>query len=97
MDTTEPLHHIIRLDPTDNVATALTDLPVGAIVGLGGVNVETREPVGMGHKIALADIPEGESVRKYGAVIGVATEDIGVGDHVHVHNVRSARLPGAGE
>ena len=31
---------------------------------------------------------EGEYVIKYGEVIGVATKNIGVGEHVHVHNVK---------
>lgn len=47
--------------------------------------------VGLGHKIALTHIPEGGDVIEYGVRIGVATQDIHVGDHVHVHNLRSAR------
>lgn len=91
------MHQVIRLDPTDNVAVALTDLIVGAPVTLDEIQIEVKAPVAVGHKIALVEIPEGELVRKYGAVIGVAVEDIGIGDHVHVHNVRSARLPGGAE
>jgi hypothetical protein len=33
----------------------------------------------------------GESVRKYGEVIGVATVAIQAGTHVHVHNLKSQR------
>lgn len=40
-----------------------------------------------GHKAALRDIAAGEAVRKYGVVIGHATEDIAAGEHVHVHNL----------
>jgi urease beta subunit len=35
---------------------------------------------------------EGDKVIKYGAVIGQATRPIRVGDHVHVHNMKSLRL-----
>ncbi len=47
------------------------------------VNIEN------GHKFALSDIRKGESVIKYGFPIGVATEDIKKGDHVHTHNVKT--------
>src|SRR5262249_3816917 len=46
--------------------------------------------IGMGHKIALAPIAQGEAIRKYGQIIGFASQDIPAGGHVHVHNV-SAR------
>ncbi len=36
-------------------------------------------------------IPVGDGVIKYGEIIGRATCDIDVGDHVHVHNVESQR------
>lgn len=39
-----------------------------------------------GHKAALVDIKAGESIVKYGVVIGIATENIDQGVHVHVHN-----------
>ncbi len=42
-----------------------------------------------GHKYALRDIKNGENVIKYGQPIGHATEDIGAGDHVHTHNVKT--------
>lgn len=47
------------------------------------VNLET------GHKIAVADIKEGENVIKYGCPIGHATCDIKIGDAVHTHNVKT--------
>ena len=40
-----------------------------------------------GHKQALADIPAGASVIKYGFPIGHATADITAGEHVHTHNL----------
>ena len=49
-------------------------------------NVEIRED---GHKYARRPIAAGENVIKYGMPIGHATCDIAVGEHVHVHNVRT--------
>lgn len=80
----------------DVVAVALRDLAPGPVEGgfLRGpesAQVQLREPVPLGHKLALADIGAGQDVIEYGARVGVATVDIHTGDHVHVHNVRSAR------
>ncbi len=47
-----------------------------------------------GHKYARSNIKTGESVIKYGFPIGIATSDIGKGEHVHSHNIRTA-LSGA--
>lgn len=44
-----------------------------------------------GHKIALREIAKGEDVVKYGEVIGRATQDIDIGEYVHIHNVESKR------
>ena len=44
-----------------------------------------------GHKVAVADIPAGGSIRKYGEQIGVASRAIRRGEYVHVHNLDSMR------
>lgn len=43
-----------------------------------------------GHKHALCPIKKGESVIKYGEVIGIATSDIDKGEWVHSHNLKTA-------
>ena len=55
-----------------------------------GVLKAARGEVPMGHKIALADIPQGSPVIKYGYPIGTATKDIRAGEFVHTHNLCSA-------
>ncbi|MBQ2956132.1 MAG: altronate dehydratase [Clostridia bacterium] len=64
----------LKIHPSDNVAVAL----------------ETTESVPAGHKFALRDIQEGETIIKYGDPIGTATAFIPEGSHVHTHNVRTA-------
>ena len=81
------MNPVIRLDPEDNVATALRPLAVGEDV----MGTTVREPIRRCHKIALAPIAAGEEVRRYGHVIGAATSDIEAGAHVHVHNMASLR------
>jgi altronate hydrolase len=61
----------LLLQPGDDVAVALRDLP----------------GVPRGHKIAVRDIASGAPIRKYGQIIGVATAPITEGDHVHTHNL----------
>lgn len=85
---------LVILDQRDNVATAAVDLDAGANAAAGEVVVEVRNPIPRGHKIALRAIIQGEDVIRYGEVIGAATADVAVGEHVHVHNLISKRLPG---
>ena len=55
------------------------------------LRVKVTENIPLGHKIALRPTEIGRQVIKYGVSIGLATNAIGVGDHVHVHNLRSSR------
>lgn len=80
----------------DGVAVAVADLPAGQAEGgylHGGqdLRVELRDAVPLGHKFALRDIDEGADVIEYGVRVAVASKAIRTGEHVHVHNVRSAR------
>ena len=76
----------LRLDPADDVAVALRALAAGESVE----GVLVREPVPAGHKFALREIAAGETLRKYGAPIGRATQAIAAGAHVHSHNLATA-------
>lgn len=80
----------------DVVAVAVRDLEPGLAEGgyLHGpesISIELREPVPLGHKFALTDIAAGSGVVEYGVRVGTASRTIEAGQHVHVHNVRSAR------
>jgi hypothetical protein len=77
-----------RIHPDDNVATLLGD-GEGAVTIVGGNEVELREPVALGHKVALADIAAGAPVVKFGIPIGLASVAIRAGDWVHLHNCTS--------
>ena len=81
---------LLRLNAADNVAVAREDLAIGAVVD----GIEVRDEVPRGHKIALAAVPGGGPVVKFGVVIGAATRPIEVGEHVHVHNLESERMRG---
>lgn len=78
---------LIRIHSTDNVALCQAALPAGTLVNLHGEPLELRTAVPAMHKIAVADIPHGAPVIKYGQAMGIASQDIRAGEHVHVHNV----------
>ena len=74
---------VIRLHPADNVVIARATLLPGAAVAPG---IAATERVPAGHKVATGPIAAGEPVRRYGQIIGFATEAIAPGQHVHVQN-----------
>jgi altronate dehydratase small subunit len=85
----------ILIDQKDNVATALRRLGKDEIIkvwlGTHIVPVRIIENIPTGHKIALSDLGPGESIIKYGEVIGLATKIILKGEHVHIHNIEGQK------
>ena len=77
----------ILLNPADDVMIAKTNIPTGTIIEDDGRRIEVRQDIRAGHKIARRPARVGEPVRRYGQIIGFATAEIVVGDHVHVHNL----------
>ncbi len=87
-----PTQGVIVLHEKDNVATTIHDLSASSrIVLLEGRSLTICDPIPAGHKLALTDLPEKAEVIKYGEVIGITTQPILVGQHVHTHNVQSLR------
>jgi len=82
-----------QVHASDNVATLLGEAAAGApleIVGPAGrQDLSAREKIELGHKVAVATIPEGAPITKFGIVIGIATRPIEAGEWVHLHNCRS--------
>ena len=78
----------IRLHPADHVAIAKTPLPPGKTLVLeDGSSLTVRQLVPSGHKLALASAAAGDPIRRYGQIIGFATQPIAPGEHVHNHNL----------
>lgn len=74
---------VIRLHPDDSVVIARATL-------LPGTSVEdsltASERIPAGHKVAVKPIAAGEPIRRYGQIIGFATQPIAPGQHVHTQN-----------
>ena len=57
----------------------------------GTVTIRAMQDIPLGHKLALRDVEEGETILKYGHDIGKAVAEIPRGHHAHVHNVKTKR------
>jgi len=82
-DMTAPGPAAVRLDPRDNVATAIRALAIGETAQ----GIPVTDPIPRGHKLALAPIATGAEVVKYAQGIGAASSDIAPGQHIHTHNL----------
>ncbi|RIK06078.1 MAG: D-galactarate dehydratase [Acidobacteria bacterium] len=91
-NSAEPVRAVL-IDPSDNVATLTSRAEPGSLILLDDEReITASAPIPNGHKIALISIEPGEPIRKYGQVIGVASEPITVGSHVHTHNLTGQGL-----
>ena len=81
----------------DDVAVVVQESSTGSEIDVvtidGGevCSIKALDEIPLGHKISIREITEGEKIIKYGRPIGVATNAIPKGAHVHVHNIKSLR------
>ena len=53
--------------------------------------IQAKNEILLGHKIAMIDLKEGDTIIKYGHDIGKVVKSIKKGEHVHVHNVKTKK------
>ncbi len=90
--------HFVVHDETDSVGVVVVE-GVKAGQELTGwimtqdktLSVKARSDIPIGHKLALRDIANGDTVVKYGHDIGRAVARIQAGEHAHVHNIKTKR------
>lgn len=90
---TQDRPHAIVLADDDNVCVACERIESGQTVVVNGESIFVSDTILLGHKLARRDIAEGAEIIKYGAAVGIATQSIRRGEHVHVQNMKSAYLP----
>ena len=90
--------HLLVHDKKDTVGVVVVEGLAAGTDMLGVVthdnsdfHLTAKHDIPIGHKVALADIKNGDTIWKYGQDIGRAVADIGKGEHVHVHNVKTKR------
>lgn len=55
------------------------------------ITIKTLDDIPIGHKIAITDLKQGDTVIKYGVDIGRTIAPIRLGGYLHVHNVKTKR------
>jgi altronate hydrolase len=84
-----PLRDVaVRLHPDDDIIIAKIALNVNTVIQIEpGMDVPVRQFTPSGHKIAIRAIAPDAPIRRYGQIIGFATQPIAPGEHVHTHNL----------
>lgn len=90
--------HVVLHDAKDTVAVAVvegieagTELNAWIMDEDKIISVVAKQPIPIGHKVALRDMEVGQTVFKYGIDIGKVVAPIKAGDHAHVHNIKTKR------
>ena len=90
--------HLLVHDHKDNVGVVVVeDLTAGTNMTCvvthddSDFELTCSDDVPIGHKVALKDLAEGDTVIKYGEDIGKVVAPIAKGEHVHVHNLKTKR------
>jgi altronate hydrolase len=86
------MRKVLVLNPADNIAICLEDMPAGTVVDQDNLKLTITQKIPRGHKVASRAVIKGDGIIKYGERMGHATKDISVGEHVHTHNVLGDRL-----
>ena len=88
----------VHVNDADNCVTLTDSVCKGDYVSFaeGGdeKSITALEDIPKWHKMAVTAIEKGSHIYKYGAVIGIASENIKAGEHVHIHNVSSPKTGG---
>ena len=92
------MNHFVLHDAKDTVAVVVVE-GVKAGMSLNGwimdedrmIQIECKQDIPIGHKIALKDMAAGDTVWKYGIDMGKVVAPIQVGQHAHVHNFKTKR------
>jgi len=92
------MNHFVLHDAKDTVAVAVVE-GIKAASELNAwimdddrmLKIKTLQDIPMGHKVAMRDMAVGDTVYKYGVDIGRVTAPIKLGEHAHVHNIKTKR------
>ena len=90
--------HFLVHSPKDNVGVVVVEGLKSGTDMLGVVTetdktmkLKAKSDIPIGHKVALKALKKGDTVIKYGEDIGQMVADTGMGEHVHVKNLKTKR------
>ncbi len=84
------MQNYFKINKQDTVAVALSALKKGDTLKIENAQITLCNNIPAGHKFALSFIKKDEQIIKYGHKIGYATQDINIGEHVHIHNLKTS-------
>jgi len=90
--------HFVVHDENDSVGVVVVE-GVKAGASLNGwimdqdkeIAFKAMNDIPIGHKLAIKPLAKDATVIKYGTDIGRVVAPIGVGEHAHVHNIKTKR------
>ena len=90
--------HLLVHEAKDNVGvvvveglTAGTEMLCVVTHDNSDFRLTAKNDIPIGHKVALSDLKEGDTVIKYGEDIGKMVGNAATGEHVHTHNCKTKR------
>ena len=90
--------HFVLHDAKDTVAVVVVEGVTAGTKMTGWImdedrmiDVSAKQDIPLGHKVALKDMAVGDTVVKYGIDMGKVVAAISVGQHAHVHNIKTKR------
>lgn len=90
--------HALAHSREDNVAVVVvegfqagTEALVVVTEDNSSFSITAKDDIPIGHKLALKDLSEGDTVIKYGQDVGRIVGPAGKGRHVHTHNMKTKR------
>lgn len=90
--------HFVLHDAKDTVAVVVVEGVKSGDALTGWIMDEDRtiqinalQDIPIGHKIATSNMATGDTVLKYGIDMGRVVAPIQVGQHAHVHNIKTKR------
>jgi (2R)-sulfolactate sulfo-lyase subunit alpha len=90
--------HFVMHDANDSVAVVVVEGVTAGTAMTGWVmdddrliQLQARQDIPIGHKVALCDLAVGDTVLKYGVDMGRVVAPIKAGEHAHVHNIKTKR------
>ncbi|MEM8812277.1 MAG: UxaA family hydrolase [Pseudomonadota bacterium] len=90
--------HLLVHDKADNVGVVVveglkagTDMLCVVTEDNSDFHLTAKADIPIGHKVALKELGEGDTVIKYGEDIGKMIGAAETGGHVHVHNLKTKR------
>ena len=96
--STASVPHILSHSPKDNVAVVVVEGLKAGTKALGVVTendttftIDVKDDIPIGHKVALSDLANGDTVTKYAQDVGRMVAAAKKGHHVHTQNMKTKR------